>query len=110
MHAHCLRHHSEPSSADTRRPPHSASVRVRYDGRRTVAQEQEAVRMLHPHRVVVVGAGYAGLKAALTLADGRDSAAVPVELELVDQLPYHLVKVRLHQAATRQVDVTRPLH
>jgi NADH dehydrogenase len=64
--------------------------------------------MAEPRRVVVVGAGYAGLNAALRLADrARESGGF--EATLVDQRPYHLVKVRLHEAAARETDVTVPL-
>jgi NADH dehydrogenase len=60
-------------------------------------------------RVVVVGAGYAGLNAALVLADRLDAERDAFDLELVDRLPYHLVKVRLHEVATGDVHATDPL-
>jgi NADH dehydrogenase len=60
-------------------------------------------------RIVVVGAGYAGLNTALVLADHLDSERDAFDLEIIDRLPYHLVKVRLHEVATRDAHATSPL-
>ena len=60
-------------------------------------------------KVVVVGAGYAGLNATLRLADLRNERKKAFDIALVDQHPYHLVKIRLHEAAIRSVDITNPL-
>src|ERR1051326_627639 len=60
-------------------------------------------------KVVVVGAGYAGLNATLRLADLRNERNEAFDLALIDQHPYHLVKIRLHEAAVRSVDITNPL-
>jgi NADH dehydrogenase len=50
--------------------------------------------------VVVVGAGYAGLRAALELAENQDHASRPaVRITLVDQEPYHQLVVLLHLTA-----------
>ncbi|HET7276284.1 MAG TPA: FAD-dependent oxidoreductase [Longimicrobiaceae bacterium] len=53
-------------------------------------------------RVVVLGAGYGGMTAALRLARRLKGCAGPggmAELVLVDRHPYHLLKTRLHEAA-----------
>jgi NADH dehydrogenase len=61
-----------------------------------------------PGRVVVVGAGYGGLTAALRL--GRRLPA-PREwpVTLVDKHHYHLFETRLHEAATHGVEITVPI-
>lgn len=56
------------------------------------------------HRVVVVGAGYAGLLAAARL--GRSSA---VAVTLVDPSPVFVERIRLHQWAAGQRPRARPL-
>ncbi|WP_179081479.1 NAD(P)/FAD-dependent oxidoreductase [Streptomyces rectiverticillatus] len=58
----------------------------------------------HRHHVIVLGAGYAGLTAALRLAQ---SPAVSVTL--VDPNDRFTERVRLHQLAAGQPDVTHPL-
>ncbi len=57
-----------------------------------------------PHRVVIVGAGYAGLLAAARLA-GRPGLAVTI----VDPSPVFRERIRLHQRATGQRPPQRPL-
>lgn len=49
-------------------------------------------------RVVVLGAGYAGLRAALDLAEGV-RAGLPLEVTLVDRNRYHQLVTELHRAA-----------
>ncbi|MCQ8775117.1 NAD(P)/FAD-dependent oxidoreductase [Streptomyces telluris] len=56
------------------------------------------------HHVIVLGAGYAGLTAALRLA--RNPA---VSVTLVDPSDRFTERVRLHQLAAGQPDVTHPL-
>jgi NADH dehydrogenase len=60
-----------------------------------------------PHRVVIVGGGFAGLYAAREL--GRDSA---IEVTLVDRRNYHLFQPLLYQVATGALspgDIAQPL-
>lgn len=59
--------------------------------------------------IVVLGAGYAGLRAALDLARLRDAGG-RVTVTLVDQEPYHQIVTLLHQVAGAGAsEVTRPL-
>lgn len=58
------------------------------------------------HHVVVVGAGYAGLTAAVELAR---EAPRRVRITLVDRNPFHLLKPRLSEAAIHGTDVSIPL-
>ena len=51
----------------------------------------------------------AGLNAALRLNDHRRARGPAFELTLLDQHPYHLVKIRLHEAAARDAAVSIPL-
>ncbi len=60
-------------------------------------------------QVLIVGAGYAGLNAALYLNDRRKASESTFDLTVLDQHPYHLVKIRLHEAAPRDADVSVPL-
>jgi NADH:ubiquinone reductase (H+-translocating) len=53
-----------------------------------------APRGRRPHRVVVVGGGFGGLRAVRGLADG------PVEVTLVDRRNFHLFQPLLYQVAT----------
>src|SRR6266571_2142768 len=70
---------------------------------------RQNAHMAERSRVLVVGAGYAGLNAALYLNDKHKAKPEAFDLTLVDQHPYHLVKIRLHEAAPREADVTFPL-
>lgn len=65
--------------------------------------------MTRSPQVIVVGAGYAGLSAALHLADRRGAAHGAYDVAVVDRNPFHLNKIRLHEAALRDTDVTVPL-
>lgn len=59
-------------------------------------------------RVVVLGAGYGGITAALRLArrlKGCSSTGGAAEVVLVDRNPYHLLKTRLPEAAVAGKDV-----
>ncbi|HWP35617.1 MAG TPA: NAD(P)/FAD-dependent oxidoreductase [Thermodesulfobacteriota bacterium] len=59
-------------------------------------------------RIVILGAGYGGLTCALRL--GRRLRRRPNrQVTLVDRNPYHLLETRLHEAATRGVEVTIPI-
>ena len=53
-----------------------------------------APRGRRPHRVVVVGGGFGGLRAVRGLADG------PVEVTLIDRRNFHLFQPLLYQVAT----------
>ncbi len=51
-------------------------------------------------RVLIIGGGYGGLRAALKLAQSkRRTAAVPLEIVLLDMNDYHQVITELHQVA-----------
>src|SRR5215471_10023557 len=59
-----------------------------------------------PHRVVIIGGGFAGLTAARNLNDPR------IELTLVDRRNFHLFQPLLYQVATGGLspgDITAPL-
>lgn len=58
--------------------------------------------------IIVIGAGYGGITAALRLATllrGRPDCHV----RLIDQNPYHTLKTQLHEAAVRQTSVAIPI-
>lgn len=63
---------------------------------------------LVPHRIVVLGAGYAGLAAALGLARRLDPDRFPVTVVTADD--HFVERIRLHQLATGQRLRPRPLH
>lgn len=83
----------------------------------TEAQVRAALEWLEPPhprcgtgrmRVVIIGAGYGGITAALRLArrlKGCARAEGAAELVLVDRSPYHLLKTRLHEAAVAGEEV-----
>jgi NADH:quinone reductase (non-electrogenic) len=54
----------------------------------------------NPKKVVIVGAGYAGLKAAARLA--RKTRRQPVEITLINGSDHFVERVRLHQLAANQ--------
>ncbi len=69
-----------------------------------------------PLRIVVLGAGYGGVTAALRLArklrPRLRTAARPageIELTLIDRNAYHTLETRLHEAAAHGTNVTIPL-
>ncbi len=58
--------------------------------------------------IIVIGAGYGGITAALRLARlfrGQSDC----RLHLVDRNPYHTLKTQLHEAAVRQTEVSIPI-
>ena len=62
-------------------------------------------------RIVIVGAGYAGVETALSL--NRHRKAADVEIVLVDRHPYHTLLTELHEVAGNRVEesaVKVPLH
>ncbi len=59
-------------------------------------------------QIVVVGAGYGGITAALRLAKRRYHRA-DVQIHLVDRNNYHLLKTQLHEAAVGKRDITIPI-
>src|SRR5579871_598370 len=61
-----------------------------------------------PFRVLIAGAGYAGLHAALRLSEAV-SALLPMEFTVLDQHPYHQVITELPRVAggTRTADAVR---
>lgn len=63
------------------------------------------------HKVVIVGAGYAGVEAALTLYK-KSKKGEPVDIFLIDKNPYHTLLTELHEVAGNRIDedgVTVPL-
>src|SRR5690554_3144714 len=59
------------------------------------------------HRVVVLGAGYAGLAATVRLAKQVDPGTVSVDL--VNAREHFVQRPRLHQVSTGQMIADRPL-
>jgi NADH dehydrogenase len=62
-------------------------------------------------RIVIVGAGYAGVETALSLNRHKKDASV--DIVLVDRNPYHTLLTELHEVAGNRVDeeaVRVPLH
>ncbi|MCF6155366.1 MAG: NAD(P)/FAD-dependent oxidoreductase [Candidatus Brocadia sp.] len=59
--------------------------------------------------IVVMGAGYGGITAALRLA--RLFRQHPeYQIHLIDRNPYHTLKTQLHEAAVRKAEVSIPIH
>lgn len=59
--------------------------------------------------IVVIGAGYGGLTAALRLE--RLLKKYPFfKVHLIDKNPFHTIKTQLHEAAVRNVEVAIPLY
>src|SRR5512142_1548833 len=54
----------------------------------------------HPHRVVIVGAGFGGLETTYRLA------GAPVEITLIDQRNHHLFQPLLYQVATASLSTS----
>ncbi|ANX02410.1 pyridine nucleotide-disulfide oxidoreductase [Thermoclostridium stercorarium subsp. leptospartum DSM 9219] len=64
------------------------------------------------YRVVVLGAGYAGIEAAMTLHKKKKKTD-NIEIILIDKNPYHTFLTELHEVAGNRVDaeaVTYPLN
>ena len=60
------------------------------------------------NNIVIIGAGYGGLTAALRLEKLFRKSA-DYKIHLIDKNPYHTLKTRLHEAAVRNTEVTIPL-
>ena len=58
--------------------------------------------------IVVIGAGYGGITAALRLARLFRNRS-DFQVHLVDRNPYHLLKTQLHEAAVRKTEVAIPI-
>lgn len=56
-----------------------------------------------PHKVVIVGAGYAGVEAALTLYKKKKKQEA-IEIFLIDKNPYHTLLTELHEVAGNRID------
>ncbi|KAB1647916.1 pyridine nucleotide-disulfide oxidoreductase [Pseudoclavibacter endophyticus] len=61
-------------------------------------------------RVVVIGAGYAGVMAANRLAGHRTRSAAPIRVALVNPVDVFTERIRLHEALTAGGDASIPLH
>src|SRR5437879_3404445 len=61
-------------------------------------------------RIVVLGAGFAGLWAAISAARKRDEigAAGDIEIHLVDRNPYHNIRVRNYEVDLSEVAIPLP--
>lgn len=58
--------------------------------------------------IVIIGAGYGGLTAALRLA-GLLLKHPEYRVHLIDKNPYHTLKTQLHEAAVRKAEVSIPI-
>ncbi len=56
-----------------------------------------------PLKLIIVGGGYAGLSALITLRNQAPDA----EITLIDPRPYHLIITRLHETVHRPLDTIR---
>ncbi len=61
-------------------------------------------------QIVILGAGYAGLRAALDLARLRRERRLNVTIQLVDQHPYHQLVQLLHLTATAGISDQRSIY
>lgn len=77
------------------------------DGRGTSGAARERQGATLTHRIVVIGAGYAGLAAANRVA--RRTRPERAEVTLVNAAPHFVERVRLHQLAAGQRIRERPL-
>ncbi|CAN0595735.1 unnamed protein product, partial [Laminaria digitata] len=50
-----------------------------------------------PHRVVVIGGGYAGLTAAARIGESGSGSGPDIALTLVDAKPEFVERIRLHE-------------
>src|SRR5229473_2513416 len=66
----------------------------RVRNQRPLHMTTEQPRSAHPHRVVIVGAGFGGLETAFRLA------GAPVSITLIDRRNHHLFQPLLYQVAT----------
>lgn len=55
------------------------------------------------HRVIVLGAGYAGVEAALTLHKKKKKSD-DIEIVLIDKNPYHTFLTEIHEVAGNRID------
>ena len=56
-----------------------------------------------PLKLIIIGGGYAGLSALITLRKQAPDA----EITLIDPRPYHLIITRLHETVHRPLDTIR---
>lgn len=54
-------------------------------------------------KVVILGAGYAGVKTAMTLYK-KKKIADDIEIYLIDKNPYHTLLTELHEVAGNRID------
>jgi NADH:ubiquinone reductase (H+-translocating) len=70
---------------------------------------KELVSNSNPKNILIIGAGYGGLTAALRLE--RLTRSFPFfKIHLIDKYPFHTIKTQLHEAAVRKADVSIPLY
>lgn len=69
----------------------------------------ELIRNNELKNIVVIGAGYGGLTAALRVERLLKNHPF-LKVHLIDKNPYHTIKTQLHEAAVRKSEVSIPLY
>lgn len=67
----------------------------------------EMPRSARMNTIVVLGAGYAGIRCVSTLAHARQHGSTDVRLVLIDRSPYHQLITWLHEVASEAIPAER---